>query len=89
MIANVFLKYSKVSLSNYLCCCNNLPVKFVIFFKISLLFNISIVFSVYEQKFTFSNLKTRNRVMNAKTSTFVNCVEAITYFLYVICVTVP
>ena len=85
-LKNVRFRISKFSHSNYLQFCSNLPGKFAIFLKSSLLFNSSVVFSVYKQNFTAQqlknliNLKTRIAV-NAKISVFVICVEAIIYWL--------
>ena len=78
----------EISHSNYLQFCSNLPVRFAIFLRSSLLFNNSypVVFSVYKQNFMAENLKTRT-AMNAKISVFVICVEVICY--YIICMAVP
>ena len=61
---------------------------------------IAYVFQKYPENFAFqfflflnktsrlNNLKTRT-AMNAKISVFVNCVEAIIYLLFMICMIVP
>ena len=60
----------------------NLPVKFTIFFKSSLLFNCFFCLFVFIKKtLSLSNLKTRT-TMNAKISVFVICVETIINLLF-------
>ena len=67
--------------SNYLGFCSNLPVKFDIFLKRSLLFNSFLLsFSVYKKTLSLKNLKART-AMNVKISVFVVCVETIIHLL--------
>ena len=77
----------KISHSDYLQFCSNLPVKFAIFFKSSLIFSVFIVFSVYKQTSWFNVLKTRTGV-NAKTLVFVIVSKQSYICYYIICMTV-
>ena len=84
MIPYVFQKYPE-NFAFQLCimqlCISNLPVKFAIFLKSSLLFNSFYCLFLFINKTWLNNLKTRIAV-NAKISVFVICVEVIIYLLY-------
>ena len=76
-----FKNILKISHSNYASFCSNLPMKFAIFFKSSLLFNsFYCLFLLLNKTLRLNNLKTRTAT-NAKISVFVICVEVIIYLL--------
>ena len=82
MIAYVFQKYPENFAFQPFLICSNLPLKFAIFLKRSLIFTVSSAFPVYKKNLRLNNLKTRTAI-NEKISVFIICIEAIILFVII------
>ena len=83
-----FKSILKISHSNYLTFCSNLPVKLPIFLKSGLLLTVSIViFLLINKTLRFNNLNTRTAIQKRKCFLFVLKRSYICF--YIICMIVP